>query len=84
MAAGLVERRQGKGTFVAPPRSAAAGHGGRSVGVLVAHLDRWFMVDALAGIERTAAQAGFAVTIRAVGDGNRYGRALASALGIWW
>ncbi len=70
VAAGLVERRQGKGTFVAPPRSAAAGRGGMSVGVLVAHLDSWFMLDALAGIERTAAQAGFAVTIRAVGDGD--------------
>lgn len=70
VAAGLVERRQGKGTFVAPPRSAAAGRGGMSVGVLVAHLDSWFMLDALAGIERTAAQAGFAVTIRAVDDGD--------------
>lgn len=69
--AGLVQRWQGKGTFVARPRGITPeGRRGMTVGVLVTHLDSWFMLDALAGIERTASQAGFAVTIRAVGDGH--------------
>jgi DNA-binding LacI/PurR family transcriptional regulator len=68
VAAGLVERRQGKGTYVRGDSPAPRPVGGSCIGVLVAHLDSWFVLDALAGIERVAAQGGFGVILRAVGE----------------
>ena len=65
--AGLVEKRQGKGSCVRRADGAAPA-ATRRVGVLLAHLNGWFCMDALAGIEQLTRAAGYDLSVRTTDD----------------
>ncbi len=68
--AGLVQAFQGKGTFVHQARDAMLRNvsGVRRIGVLFAHLNGWFCMEALAGIERVTRGAGYDLSVRTTDD----------------
>ena len=66
----LVETFQGKGTFVCQARDATVPHvpNVRRIGVLFAHLNGWFCMETLAGIERITRGAGYDLSVRTTDD----------------
>ena len=68
VASGLVGIRRGKGSFVltGPARRAAP-----KVGVLLAHLNGWFGMEALGGMERIIRAAGHEMSVRTTDDPER-------------
>ena len=70
--AGLVQAFQGKGTFVHVHQECDAmvpnASRLRRIGVLFAHLNGWFCMEALAGIERVTRGAGYDLSVRTTDD----------------